>query len=163
MARTVDDWAGRLDRSPIKTITQLGLLAIGIIAVFVIAIWGIRTGFSYWWGRGAATQEKNSSQNWIAAQRTFHQDVNDVTADQAKIASAKKDIHGFEAAHPSLGNGTPYDPLAQQDGNLRTTLQGLQQQCQNTVAGYNTDAQSYLTEDWRDADLPEQLSPTLCE
>jgi hypothetical protein len=31
------------------------------------------------------------------------------------------------------------------------------------VQAYNTDAQSYLTEEFRDAGLPATLEPTACE
>jgi hypothetical protein len=162
MARTVEDWAHRLESRPTKTVTQLGLLVIGVVAIFVIAIWGITTGFSYWWGQGDAYQQQNSAQNWIAAQRAFHKENQDVQADVQKIADAKRAITAYEDQHPEVGNGTPYDPTAQEDANLHSTLTGLQQNCQNTVAEYNTDAESYLTEDWRDADLPSQLDLSIC-
>lgn len=41
-------------------------------------------------------------------------------------------------------------------------LTGLTQQCQNVVTQYNTDSQSYLTQDFKDANLPEKLDPAAC-
>jgi len=155
-------WERGLDRRPVRTLFQLG--ALGVVITFVLAVlgWGLVTGFSFWWGQGDAYRQKNSSQNWVAAQRAFHQENNDVTAFQAKIALAKQTLVAFNQQHPSVGNGTPYDPDLLQQSSLQSDLTGLQQQCLNTVQSYNTDAQSYLTQDWRDADLPQRLDPGSC-
>lgn len=171
MARSVEDWADDFQDRPFKTSAKFGVRAIVVCTVCVIAalactavVWGLMTGGSYWWGQAGATQQKNSSQNFIDAQARFHNDQNAVTADQAKIVDAKAAIAQFDAAHPGYqGNGTPYDPLAQQETNLQTTLTGLQQGCQNEVTDYNDAAQGFLTADWRDAGLPEELSLSSCE
>ena len=160
MRRSAEDWAEEWASRPVATTLKAvcGVLAAGL--VLAVILWGFGVLVAPWEGQGDAHREKNSAANWVAAQRAFHQERNDVTAFQAKIATAKRDLEAFEQNHPS--NGTPYDPNAQQDQNLHATLTGLQQQCVNTVATYNTDAQSYLTEDWRDTDLPTQLDPTMC-
>jgi hypothetical protein len=165
MARSVEDWGGRLERSPVKTTLQLGLSMIAVAAVLTAVTWGLATHFSYWWGQAGATQDKNSSTNFEQAQAQFHRDLNAIAADKVKIEQAQAVIDQFNHDHPSYqGNGTPYDPLAQELGNDRETLQGLEMGCQNEVSDYNTVAQSYLTMDWRDANLPAQLDPaTACK
>lgn len=162
MRRSTEDWADELESRPIATGLKwwFGAIALIVVTVVLLFVFGVVT--APWKGKGDAYQQKNTSANWVAAQRAFHQQYNDIQAYKAKIAAAKRDLDDFEHAHPNLGNGTPYDPLAQQDQNLRTTLTGLGQQCQNTVTGYNTDAQSYLTQDFRDAGLPDRLDPSEC-
>lgn len=161
MRRSIFDWQDEAENRPIVT----GLKALfGVLALLILlfaGLWFLDVVASPWKGQGDAKKDKNSAANWTAAQRAFHQERNDVTAFQAKIAAARRDVQAFEQNHP--GNGTPYDPNAQQAQNLHTVLTGLQQQCVNTVATYNTDAQSYLTEDWRDTDLPDHLDPAACE
>jgi hypothetical protein len=160
MRRSIDDWMDDVESRPVVTGLKVlfGFLALAVL--IAVGLWFLGVVASPWQGKGDAKKDKNSAANWIAAQRGFHQEREDVTAFQAKIATARQDLQAFEQSHPS--NGTPYDPNAQQAQNLRTTLTGLQQQCVNTVATYNTDAQSYLTEDWRDADLPDHLDPAAC-
>lgn len=164
MARDLENWADRLERRPTMTVLQLGLVAIGVIAILTAVIWGLATGGSYWWGRGGAIQQKNSTQNFVSAQAQFHRDLNAIAADKVKITAAQKVVDQFTQAHAGFqGNGTPYDPLAQQLANDNEVLTGLAQGCQNEVADYNTAAESYLSADWRDANLPDHLDPaTAC-
>ncbi len=164
MARDLEDWGDRLERRPTMTVLQLGLVITGIVVILTAVIAGIATGGSYWWGRGGAIQEKNSTGNFLSAQAQFHRDLNAITADKVKIQQAEAVVTQFTVDHPSFqGNGTPYDPLAQELSGDREVVTGLQQGCQNEVADYNTAAQSYLSADWRDANLPEQLDPaTAC-
>jgi hypothetical protein len=160
MRRSMEDWAEELETRPVATILKWAAWPLVLASLLVVGLWVFGVLVAPWKGQGDARQQKNSAQNWISAQRTFHQEINDVDAFKTKIAGAKQDIADYDRTH--VGNGTPYDPVAQQDTNLRTVLSGLQQQCVNTVSGYNTDAQSYLTEDWRDANLPDHLDPTTC-
>jgi hypothetical protein len=162
MSRSARDWTEELESRPVVTILKWALWPIVLISLVVVAFWMFGVLTAPWQGKGDARQEKNSSQNWTSAQREFHREANDVDAFKAKIATAKQDITNYERAHTVIGNDTPYDPVAQQDNNLRTVLSGLQQQCVNVVSSYNTDARSYLTEDWRDADLPDHLDPNVC-
>lgn len=165
MARSVSDWIDRFDEKPFSTTIQAGALLIAIGVVFTAIIWGITSGGSYWWGQGGAVQQKNSTANFIQAQAQFHRDLNAIQADQVKITQAKQAVTQFQQQHPGYaGNGTAFDPLAQQLDELNTTLTGLQQGCENEVADYNTAAQSYLSEDWRDAGLPDHLDvATTCQ
>lgn len=163
MGKSTEEWAESFEDHPVATSVKGVVIVIAVMLVLGAGVWGLGVAFSWWKGQGDGYQQKNSAQNWIAAQRAFHQEYNDVQAYGQKITLAKQQLDAFQKAHPQVGNGTPYDPLAQQEGNLQTTLTGLQQQCMNTVAQYNTDAKAYLTEDWRDASLPSQLEPGMCQ
>jgi len=159
------NWERSLDRRPLST--GFGLLILAVLAGFaVIALgWGLATGFSYWWGQGDAYRQKNSASNWVAAQVAFHREANDVTAFTQKIAQARQDLADFDKLHPNL---TSEDGLmgmqdVQARQSLVTNVTGLRQQCLNTVNQYNTDSRGYLTEDWKDADLPERLETSACD
>jgi hypothetical protein len=161
MRRSIFDWQDEAESRPVVTGLKALFAVLALVILLFAGLWFLDLVTSPLKGQGDAKKDKNSAANWVAAQRAFHQERNDVTAFQVKIAGARQALKAFEKDHP--GNGTPYDPNAQQAENLRTALTGLQQQCVNTVTTYNTDAQSYLTEDWRDADLPDHLELTACE
>jgi len=162
--RSAAGWEKDLERRPFWTVTKAVVAVILTVLVLIALVFGITTGFSYWWGQGNAVQQKNSTQNFLAAQQEFHLDQNAVTLDVQKIATDKANLAQFQQAHPDWsGNGTPYDPDAQQYGNLQVTLQGDQRDCLNHIQDYDTAAQSFLTEDWRGADLPPTLDPKQCD
>lgn len=165
MARSLESWFERLQDKPVSTTYKIIAVILGMVVVFTLALWGVKTGWSYWWGQGGAIQQKNSTQNFIAAQAQFHRDLTMIAADKQNMKTTQQQISQFNAAHPDYqGNGTPFDPLAQQLNTYQTVLAGQQQTCQATVADYDTAAQSYLTQDWRDANLPSQLdAATECQ
>lgn len=166
MGRSTSDWDEEFDSRPVVTTLKFWFWTIGILLVtalvVTLALWGFGVWTAPWKGQGDAYQQKHSSSNWVPAQQGFHQEFNDVQGYKAKLVSARAALAAFDQAHPNVGNGTPYDPLLNQRTNLETTVTGLEQQCQNTVQQYNTDARSYLTEDWRDANLPDHLEVTEC-
>lgn len=163
MSKSVDDWAEDFEDHPVRTTVKGFAIVIGVILVIGSVIWGLTVVFSGAKGQGDGVIRKNSAQNWISAQTAFHQQYESVKTAQVKIGAAKKSVEDFKRENPNIGNGTPWDPMAQQYGNLQTTLTGLQQGCMNTVSQYNTDAESYLTEEFRDAQLPDRLDPKMCE
>lgn len=132
-----------------------------LLVVTAIVLWGTGVLGSWFKGKGDAYQQKNSSANWVAAQRNFHQLENSFETFKVQVADAKQTLDDVQKQYPT-SNGTPYDPGAQQVANARTVLTGLTQQCQNTVTQYNTDSKSYLTQDFKDAGLPEKLDPAAC-
>lgn len=153
------------ERRPVTSTLTAIFSAVFVAFVLAATIMGLRTNFSYWWGRQQAEQTKNSAQNWTSAQAAFHQEANDVTGFTTKIAAAKQALTDFDKTHPNL---TAEDGLtgytdAQARQGLTSNLAGLQQQCVNTVTEYNTQSQSYLTEDWKDADLPNKLDSSACD
>lgn len=154
-------WEDRFEERPVRTSIQLvlGLLAGG--AVIGLLVWGAIVFFSGVKGQGDSVVKKNSSDNFISAQAGFVRDNEEFQADLVKIRDAAKQVKDFEAAHPT-GNGTPYDPNAEQAQNLRTTLTGSTQSCQSIAADYNARSQSYLSQDFKDANLPDRLDPAQC-
>jgi len=166
MPRSMSDWEREAEDRPVLTAKKIWFWTIGIVVatgvIVTVALWGFGVWTAPWKGQGDAYQQKHSASNWVSAQRGFHQKFNDVQGYKAKLVSARAELAAFDQAHPNVGNGTPYDPLLNQRTNLETTVTGLEQQCQNTVQAYNTDAESYLTEDWRDAKLPSRLETSEC-
>jgi hypothetical protein len=156
-----DYWEKRMERRPVRTLVQLGFGILAGCAVLGVAVWGAIVLFSGIKGQGDSVVKHNSSDNFISAQAGFVRDNEEFQADLVKIRDASKQVKDFEATHPT-GNGTPYDPAAEQDQNLRTTLTGLTQSCQATAADYNTRSKSYLSQDFKDAGLPERLDPAQC-
>jgi hypothetical protein len=160
------DWERRgdeFDKRPVRTAAKWAAVVIAFVGVIAVALWGFGVFTSPIKGQGDAYQQKNSAQNWVNAQAQFHQDYESILAFDKKITDARRDLTDFEAKHPQIGNGTPFDPAAEQDSNLYRTLVGLTQQCQDTAAAYNARAQSYLSQDFRDASLPERISDNNCK
>lgn len=159
-----DRWERSLNRRPVST--TIAFLALGVVATFALVTlgWGLMTGFSYWWGQGDAYRTKNSAANWTTAQVAFHQEANDVTGFQQKIVLARQQLADFDRAHPNLAgeDGLVGMQDNQNRASLTSNLAGLQQQCLNTVTAYNTASEGFLTADWKDANLPARLDPSVC-
>jgi hypothetical protein len=141
-----DDW--RSIRRDVDRGGRLGLKWWVIIVVVALAIgagiWALTVAVSGPKGQGDAIIQKNSAANWVAAQARFEQDYQDILATDQKIV----------AAHTAL-------QAAPADRTLQTNYSGLTSYCLSKVAGYNADARSYLSEDFRASDLPDQIDPTL--
>lgn len=120
------------------------LIVIVIVLAISAGIWALNVAASGPKGQGDAIIQKNSAANWVAAQARFEQDYQDILATDQKIV----------AAHTALQTN-PTDPT------LQTNYSGLTSYCLSKVAGYNADARSYLSEDFRASDLPAQIDPTL--
>lgn len=159
--------SGYDDDHPVRDgIAGLGLGTIVLIIVIVLGgvigggIWAVNVATSDTRGQGDAIIQKNSATNRISAQSSFFRDYNAVLQFDRQLTDAQAALDAFNTAHPNVGNGTVYDPLAEQQANLSRTVTGLQQQCRRTVAGYNTSAKSYTFKDFRDVELPEQIDET---
>ena len=136
------------DRRDIRRDTRfLGGLSIGWTVIIVIvvlaliaAIWGISVAVSGPKGQGDALREKNSAENWTKAQKEFHQRYESIKAADKTIVL----YHKTMVADPT-------DSVAKQ--NYTGAVAG----CNSAVADYNTLAESYLAEQFRDADLPSRI------
>jgi cytoskeletal protein RodZ len=115
----------------------VGVVVAGAIGV---AIWGFNVGTSGVKGQGDAVIQKNSAENWVAAQAGFEADYQDILSSDLKIVNAYQALQA-----------TPDDKTAQ------TNYNGLKSYCLSVVAKYNADARSYLSEDFRAADLPSEI------
>lgn len=111
-----------------------------IVAVIGAIIWGVTVALSGIKGQGDAVIENNSAENWTEAQARFEQNYAEVIATDIKITNAYQ-----------LWQDEPNDTI------LKQTYTGLMSYCLSVVADYNADARSFLSEDWRAADLPEQI------
>jgi type II secretory pathway pseudopilin PulG len=135
---------GRDDRREANKWFGLGLgwwVLIVILAITLTAgIWGLQVATSRVKGQGDAQIQKNSAENWIKAQARFEKNYAEIKATDGKITNAYK-----------VWQDDPTDKTAKQ------TYTGLQSYCLSVVAAYNADARSYLTEDFRSADLPDQI------
>jgi hypothetical protein len=156
-----NSWEKGFDKRPVRTTLRLWAVLIAAILVTAAIVWGVTVVVSGIKGQGDSVIHKNSSDNFISAQAGFIRDNEEFNTDLVKIRDAAKQVKDYDAAHPT-SNGTPYDPNAEYDHDLRTTLTGLTQTCQNTAADYNTRSSSYLTEDFKDAGLPLKLDPAQC-
>lgn len=165
MPRSMSDWDEEFDSRPVLVAKKIWFWTVGILLFTGLAVtavlWGLGVWTAPWKGKGDAYQQKNTSANWLSAQRGFHQQLNSYETFKTQIVDAKQNLADVRAQYPS-SNGTPYDPGAEQVANARATLQGLTQQCQNVTTAYNTDSQSYLTQDFKDAGLPDKLDPAAC-
>lgn len=122
---------------------------LGVLAA-VIALAGV--GALVWWlgvatssirGNGNVTRDQNTAANREHWSATFNNEYQQITADQANLATLK------QAAD------TP--GATQQD---RTNYLGAQLNCRQDVATYNTDAASALGHPWIPANLPNTLDST---
>jgi len=167
MRRSTSDWEEEFESRPVPTTLKFWFWTVGILLATGMAVtailWGTGVWTAPWKGKGDAYQQKYSSSNWVSAQRGFLDKFNQVQAFRVNLKTARQQLADFDQKHPNVDNGTPYDPLLQQRTNLDTTVTGLSQQCQATVADYNSDARAYLTEEFRDANLPASLDPATCD
>lgn len=121
----------------------VGLWALGVAVVLGLAagIWGLQVLTSGPVGQGDAIIKKNSAQNWTAAQARFEDMYAGIQAQDQTIV----------IAHEKLER----DP---DDRNAETEYDGARQVCAKLVGDYNAEARKFLSQDFRSADLPEQIS-----
>lgn len=142
---------------------------IGAIVVVLLiggGLFALRVATSGVVGRGQAHIDKNDAKNFEAAQSGFHREYNDylaIVGRNGTLAVAVKNKATWEKQHPEPVT----DPIAdnnwsEQDGGYQTTVDGLTQNCHNIVSSYNTDSESYLTQDFKDHGLPATLSDAGC-
>lgn len=138
-----DEW-----RDIRRDANRVGLFGLGwgvtvfiVIALIGALAWGVSVATSGIRGQGDAVRQKKSSSNWVSAQREFNRTYQEIMADDRKIRDAKIALDS--------------DPTSTV---LKTNYEGLMQHCNTLVAAYNTDARSYLKEDFRDADLPSEIN-----
>ncbi|AWY05716.1 hypothetical protein SEA_GRETCHEN_28 [Microbacterium phage Gretchen] len=118
------------------------LLTLGVLTVLALPAigWGVGVAVSGPKGQGDAYAQKNSAQNWTAAQARFEELYADIVATDRKITVAAEQ----KAADP--GDKTAAD-----------TYLGTVNYCISAVGEYNAEARKYLAADFRAADLPAQI------
>ncbi|MEI7818663.1 MAG: hypothetical protein WCI47_00940 [bacterium] len=137
------------------------IVAIIIVAAVIGSVsWGISVATSDVKGRGDAVVQKNSAVNRIEAQAQFEQNFADVKKFTLQLRDAHTAVADFNTAHPNVGNGTAYDPLAEQLGNLQRTETGLRQQCLRVQTNYEAATRQYTSADFKAVDLPFRFDPS---
>lgn len=149
------------DELSVSQVVRIVVVAVVVIIAIVGGVWLFRVVTAQVKGTGDATITKYSEQNWVPAQRQFHQNINDIDGFKTKIQNKAAELAAYVKAHPT-SNGTPYDPNAEYANNLRSDLSGLSAQCTNTVSSYNTDVEGFLTAGFRDPGLPDHIDPAVC-
>lgn len=157
----VDQWKHRFETRPGRTGMRV-VIVITLFILFVIAgVWVLYVVTAPIRGTGDAYAQRSSAGNWITAQKQFQSDVKTFEARKVQIADASRALTAWRAGpHPADGIAAYTD--AEHGRNLEVTLTGLTTGCQNIAAGYNTDSRAYLSQQFKDADLPDQLDPAAC-
>jgi len=124
----------------IALVVVLALLLLGLIAA---GIWFFRVAVAQPKGEGDAHIQKYSAENWVEAQARFEDMYAEVVATDQKIQVAKERLD----ANPD-------------DRTAEDTYYGTKTICLSFVGEYNAEARKYLAEDFRAADLPDQISTT---
>jgi nitrogen fixation-related uncharacterized protein len=120
------------------------IACIVMILVISAVLFGLGVVTAPWAGKGRAYQQQQSSNNRIFAQQQFQDLYNDYQATVAKIPT--------------------YIQLAKSGDTAATTnLAGLTSHCADVVGQYNAASGKYLTKDFRDANLPDQLDYNACK
>lgn len=118
----------------------IGVAAVAGVAVLSAGGFWLNVALSGPKGVGDAIVEKNSSENWTAAQARFEEMYQDILATDKKIVSA----------HSAL----QLDP---ENPTLLTNYQGVVSYCVSVVGDYNAEARKFLSGDFRAADLPAEI------
>lgn len=139
-----------------------GLLLALVVIVLPLALWAAGVFTSGIHGKGEAIKQKNNAGNWTSAQAQFERDFADFQKFQVQATGAQTALDQFNRDHPANPNAMPGDPNEEKRNQLSDDLSGVVQQCGNTAADYNTAARSYLSEQFRAADLPPSLDPADC-
>lgn len=155
-----DQWTAEAERwTPRRVKVWIGVF-IAICLFGGVALWGFNVATSNAKGAGDAVIQKNTALNRTQAQALFNTNFQSIKGLDQRLSDAQVQLDAFNKTHPSVGNGTPYDPTSEQQANLTRTFNGLQQQCRIAVADYNASTRTYTLEDFRDTDLPKEITAT---
>ena len=139
----MQDYGYNEDRAQIKKMVIWIVVGVVIAVLLGWGIWALRVATSGVAGQGNAVVQKNSAANWTQAQAGFVVRYAEVEATDRKIQNAWERLQK--------------DP---EDRFAETNYYGARDVCESQVADYNSLARTYLAEDFRDADLPEQIDDT---
>lgn len=145
--RERDEWReAKRDIDRVGWFTGTRILII-VLAVLLLGagIWGFNVLTSGVKGQGDGEIIKNSAENWIDAQERFEENYADYESTLFKIQQASDAL----AVDPS-------------NRTLQQNLTGTVNYCASLVADYNADARNFLREDFRAADLPDELDVDNC-
>lgn len=118
-------------------------IGLAIIAVFVLIWWvayGSKVASSGVIGQGDAIIQKNSAENWVKAQAKFEDMYAGIEAQDQMITVLAERVED---------GGSEFD---------KRNLDGARLVCLDLVGDYNAEANKYLSEDFRSADLPSEIN-----
>lgn len=133
-----------VDRVSWFTGTRILIIVVAVLLVGA-GIWGIMVLTSGVKGQGDGEIIKNSAENWIDAQERFEENYAEYESTLFKIQQAS--------------DALTVDPS---NRTLQQNLSGTVNYCASLVADYNADARNFLREDFRAADLPDELDVDTC-
>lgn len=128
------------DRAERRRFILWTVIAVVVAITVGWGIWAFTVATSQVRGQGNAIIQKNSAQNWTKAQAEFEDMYAHIEASDRKIVIAKERM-----------DANPGDRIAEDNYYGSMTV------CQSQVADYNALARSYTAQDFRSADLPDQI------
>ena len=158
-------WDKRFEERPART---GALLVVGVVFFVLVLGWaaaaatlGIRTATAGLVGRANVHITNQAAPNRIVQQAGFETSYASYVAYLEKIKDAGKGIEDWDRANAGRTDNA-IGSLATQRMYLVQVRDGLRQQCQNTVAEYNSDTHKTLARDWKRSDLPYELDTATC-
>ena len=140
-------------------IVWYSILSVVVTIGLIVGGWLLTVALSGPVGKGNAIIQKNSAGNFIEQQAQFHTNFETVRSLTTRERTAQAQLDAYNSANPNIGqNG--YDPRVQVQANYVTTVQGLQQECNIATADYNAKTETFVAQDFRDADLPFKMQAT---
>ena len=143
-----------------------GCATIGaVVLVLGLAIGGLAGAyvFNWYWapfkGAQQVRQSNQSGNNRVVQQAGFETAYNDILKYDQQVKDAGAAVTDWDKANAGKPDNA-IGSLATQRNYLAQTAAGIRQQCQNTVAAYNADAEKTLAKDWRREDLPRFVEPS---
>lgn len=147
----MSDLESRFERKPRRTILVVLLSIVGILFVVVMAVRGL----------GLLTQPLAVAErtfdagNMIANYEWFHQQYEDIRANEARLSAAVATRSAFEAA---LGDRSDWRFDDRQEWNrLNTVVLGLEGKRAEMIATYNARTEMANRDIFRGSDLPAHI------
>lgn len=97
--------------------------------------------------------------NRIRAQAFFYDAFNSIKKFDDQLTDAHTALNDYleQTPKPDSSDVVATQLYVQEVDSRQTTITGLQQQCRNTIAAYNAEANKILSDEWRDPELPYQI------
>lgn len=149
------NWEQRFEQKPRRTILNVLLSGVAIIAVVGVVGFGIRMVVNPFVQAGRVVEKTIDADNIIANYEWFKRQVQDVRAMNEKVGIASLVLEQFEK---SAGPRESWKFDDRQEWNrLNTVLLGLRAQRTSMVAEYNARTQMANRDLFRTSDLPAEL------
>lgn len=148
-------WEQRFEEKPRRTILNILISGVAIIAVVGVVGFGIRMVVNPFVQAGRVVEKTIDADNVIANYEWFKRQVQDVRAMDEKVGIASLVLEQFEKS-TGPREGWRFDDR-QEWNRLNTVLLGLRAQRTSMVAEYNARTQMANRDLFRTSDLPAEL------